>query len=340
MTPSAPAPLPLTAVRPLLAVPGARVSIEGGPFPIGQPRLPEVRVGGAPARIVFARSREIVIQVPAEAPPGRQPLRLDTAPGAAAFLDVAAVVATGIHQVDNPAVDALGNVYLTCSGSRGQQSPVSVYRVRPNGLREVFVTGITNATSLAFGPDGRLYVSSRFDGTVARVDEDGRAEVVATDLGVACGIAFGPEGELYVGDRGGAIFVVDLAAGSTRTLATLPASVAAFHLAVSPTGDLFVTGPTLASHDCVYCVSRDGRVEVVASGFGRPQGLAFDRAGRLHVVEALAGACGFYRLEADGSRELVAGAPALVGAAFDALGGLVLASNDTAWRFAPSPGRS
>jgi sugar lactone lactonase YvrE len=333
VVPSAPAPLPLTAVRPLLAVPGARVSIEGGPFPVGQPGLPEVRVGAARARILLARSNEIAIQVPADAAPGRQPIRLDAAPGAAAFLDVAAVVATGIHQVDNPAIDTRGNVYLTCSGSRGQQSPVSVYRVRPTGLREVFVTGITNATSLAFGPDGRLYVSSRFDGTVARVDEEGRAEVVATDLGVACGIAFGPEGELYVGDRGGAIFVVDLAAGETRTLATLPASVAAFHLAVSPQGDLFVTGPTLASHDRVYRIDREGRVETFAGGFGRPQGLAFDRAGRLHVVEALAGACGLYRLGEDGSRELVASAPALVGAAFDARGGLVLASNETAWRF-------
>ena len=86
-------------------------------------------------------------------------------------------MATGLHQVDNPVVDAEGSIYVTYSGTRGERSPVSVFRVRRDGFREPFVTGITNATSLAFAPDGRLHVSSRFEGTVYRVAEDGSFEV-------------------------------------------------------------------------------------------------------------------------------------------------------------------
>ncbi len=76
---------------------------------------------------------------------------------------------------------------------------MSVFVVRPDGSREPFVSGLPNPTSLAFGTDGQLYVSSRFDGSVHRVARDGSVTAFATDLGVACGIAFGPDGALYVG---------------------------------------------------------------------------------------------------------------------------------------------
>ena len=46
-------------------------------------------------------------------------------------------------------------------------------------------SGIVNPTSMAIGPDGELYVSSRFEGTVYRVAADGSVEPFATDLGVA-----------------------------------------------------------------------------------------------------------------------------------------------------------
>jgi DNA-binding beta-propeller fold protein YncE len=69
-----------------------------------------------------------------------------------------------------------------------------------------------------------------------------------------------------------------------------------------------------------------------ASGFGRPQGLAFDPSGNLFVVEALAGTSGLYRLPVEGEPEMVVSGPGLVGVAFDPLGGLVVCSNDTAYR--------
>jgi hypothetical protein len=66
--------------------------------------------------------------------------------------------------------------------------------------------------------------------------------------------------------------------------------------------------------------------------FGRPQGIAFDATGTLFVVEALAGASGLYRLTPGQSPELVLAGQNLVGVAFDSFGGLIVCSNETAFR--------
>ena len=252
-------------IHPLAAIEGGRITIEGGEFPIDQPRLPDVRIGGTRARVVYASSTRLAALVPPGLEGGRTSVRViddsgappfDVALGAprlsrggeTAFIDVASPFATGLHQVDNPVFDHDGNLYVTYSGTRGQQVPVSIFRVRPNGTRETFSSGIVNPTSMALGPDGRLYVSSRFEGTVYRVMADGSVEPFATDLGVACGLAFGEEGTLFVGDRSGTIFRVDRS-GQAGALASLPSSVAAFHLAFGPDRALYVTAPTLSPFD-------------------------------------------------------------------------------------------
>jgi sugar lactone lactonase YvrE len=321
----------ITAVHPLWAVEAGRITVEGREFPVDADLLPEVRVGNVAARLVHASPRALSVLVPAEMEGGRASVRVDGVPGETAFIEVGVRLATGLHQVDNPVFDRAGNLYVTYSGTRGQQAPVSIFRVRRDGVREPFVTGITNPTSMAFGPDGRLYVSSRFDGTVSRVDENGQVETVAADLGVSCGLAFAADGTLYVGDRSGTIFRVD-ARGTVEPFASLPASVAAFHLAMGPDQALYVTAPTLASYDSVYRIDPAGAIETISSSFGRPQGLAFDSLGSLYVVEALAGASGVYRLRADGAAEHVVAGPGLVGLAFDPTGGLVVCSNETVYR--------
>ncbi len=328
MTP--PSPTRISAVRPLWAVEGGRVWISGSGFSV-DPALPVVRIGGLPARLAHASSDTLIAIVPSGLDGGRTPVRVESAPGETVFIDVGAPLATGLHQVDNPAFDREGNLYVTCSGSRGQQSPVSLFVVRPDGSREPFVSELPNPTSMAFDAGGRLYVSSRFDGSVYRVDREGQVTPFATDLGVACGIAFGPGGDLFVGDRSGSILRVH--DGGTTLFASLPPSVAAFHLAFGPDGCLYVTAPTLGATDCVYRISPGGIVDRFAEGFGRPQGLAFDSQGRLYVVDALAGEGALYRLDgsAAGREQVVAGG-SLIGLAFDPRGGLVLTSSDTAYR--------
>lgn len=270
---------------------------------------------------------------------GRLPVRVEGFESPSLAIEVATAVATNLHVVDNPVFDRSGNLYATFSGSRGQHVSDSLFRIGVDQLREsdastvmrqVLRTSIVNPTSLAIGADGLLYVSSRFEGTVYRVEPDGTSHVFASDLGVACGLAFTADGALMVGDRTGTLFEV-LAGGQVRAVASLPPSVAAFHVASAPDGSVYVTAPTLASYDAIYRVDRTGRVDVVSQAFGRPQGLAFDDAGTLFVVEALAGASGLYRL-AGGSPELVVSAPSLVGVAFDPFGQLFVASSDAVYR--------
>jgi sugar lactone lactonase YvrE len=323
----------VTGINPLQAIEGGRIAIEGAGFVVDGPTLPDVRIGDAPARIVSASSSQLSVIVPAGLDAGRAPVRIAGVPGATAFVDIAAPFAAGLHQVDNPVFDRAGNLYVTFSGTRGQQVPVSIFRVTPNGTRETFSSGIVNPTSMAVDPQDRLYVSSRFEGTVYRVDVDGSVEPFASDLGVACGLAFAPDGTLFVGDRSGTIFRVDQE-GHARTFATLPPSVAAFHLAIGPDGVLFVTGPTLSSYDALYRIDPDGQVTIRSAAFGRPQGLGFDASGTLFVIEALAGASGLYRVPSVGAPELVLAGAGLVGVAFDGRGAVVVASNETAYRLA------
>lgn len=320
----------ITGVHPLWAIDGGQVVITGDNFRVDPPQ--EVRIGGELARPSRVSATSIRVVVPGGLEGGSLPVRLEDGPGETAFIDVAAPLATGLHLVDSPAFDRRGNLYVTFSGSRGQQAPISLFVVRPDGTREPFGAGIPNPTSMVFDGAGLLHVSSRFDGSVHQITPDGTVSLFAEDLGVACGIAFGPDDALYVGDRSGSILRVE--GGRSQLLASVAPSIAAFHLAFGPDGWLYFTAPTLSPCDAVYRVSLDGALEKFWDGFGRPQGLAFDAQGRLYVVEALAGAGGVYRRSIDGGEpptQMLSG-PGLIGLAFDPSGGLVLASNDAVYR--------
>jgi len=179
----------LTALDPIRVIEGGRLWLRGSGLPVPSGHDEACTIGGEPARVVFAAPDRIAVEVPKGLEGGRTEVKVPWLPGATLFVEVGTPAATGLHQVDSPAIDAEGRIYVTYSGTRGQQAPVSVFRVAPGGPREPFVTGIVNVTSMVFGKDDRLYVSSRFDGTIYRVSEEGRHEVVASDLGLAIGQA-------------------------------------------------------------------------------------------------------------------------------------------------------
>lgn len=321
-------------VEPARVLPGARAVVTGSLLPLPVEGMPHVLVGDSDARVVAASPSHVRFIVPTDLTGGVVPVRIDECLSDPAWLAVGRTLATDVHMVDSPVFDRDGRLYVTHSGSRESRPSVPLFRFDRARHKEALSIEIGNPTSLALGPDGCVYVSSRFDGHVYRLMPGDRVERYATDLGVATGLAFSPEGDLFVGDRSGTVFRVH-PDRQVETFATLPSSVAAFHLAYGPDRCLYVTAPTLATHDALYRITPDRMVDTVTEAFGRPQGLAFDRHGMLYVVDALAGAAGLFRVDVRQpapTPELVVAAPALVGVAFGPDGETILSSNDTVWQ--------
>lgn len=290
-------------------------------------RRPKVRFGEAEGSIVVSSDEFLIARVPESALSGPVTVAIDGSSSNSYDLKVAIPIAENLHPVANPALDAEGNIYATFSGSRGQNVPVAVFKVDTNYNVRPFVAEMMNATGLAFDRAGYLYVSSRFDGTVYRVAPNGSVSSYAQGMGIATGIAFDSNENLYVGDRSGTIFKI----ARDRQIfvyATLEPSVSAYHLAIGPGGDLYVTGPTTSSFDAVYKVDPHGTVSVFYRGLGRPQGLAFDVDGNLYVAASLRGKRGIVRITPQSEASLVVSGQNLVGLAFGPGRTVVLATTN------------
>ena len=304
----------IESVKPAAALPGGEVLIKGSGFGTRNHTRPRVQFGSAEGSLVMAADTSLIARVPDGASGGAVRVRMGTVESAPFPMALGAQIADNLHPVTNPAVDAEGNVYVTFSGQRGQKVPVSLYKVTSSHAVKPFITELMNPTGLAVDRNGYLFVSCRNDGTIHRVSPDGKSMQWVEGMGIATGLAFDKIGNLYVGDRSGTIFKV----GPDREIfvfATLEPSLSAYHLAFSPAGELFVTGPTTSSFDRVYVISAGGEVSVFFRGLGRPQGIAFDRTGNLYVAASLGGRRGVVRLTPEAQAELVLSGSTIVGLA-------------------------
>jgi len=289
-----------------------------------------VLVDGSPAHVLMSRPGRLALRVPEQSSTGLVEVVGPSGASNLAPLRVARLLSEGLHPVTSPAVSRSGMIYATISGPRGKQTPVSVVRVSPDGRGTPFVTGILNATGLAFNPDGDLFVTARAEGAVYRVDAAGESTVYAEGMGVATGAAFDAEGNLFVGDRSGTIFKID-PQRRIFVYATLEPSPAAYHLAVDAHGVLFVTAPSLSSNDAVWKVDTDGQATVYYRGLGRPQGLALSQDGNIFLAACLQGRRGLVRVTPQGEAALVVAGANLVGVAFSPLGRTILATQDAVY---------
>jgi hypothetical protein len=197
----------LVGLSPGAAMPGGEVELRGERLQ-ERGQVPRVTVGETPVALGMSRAGGAVIQIPDGAISGDVVVMGPGGESNPLELKVAVPMAENLHPVANPAVDIDGTVYATVSGARGQAVPVSVFAIARDFQVRPFVRELMNATGLAFGPDGYLYVSSRAEGTVYRVSPAGKVSTYAEGMGIATGIAFDGDGNLYVGDRSGTIFKV------------------------------------------------------------------------------------------------------------------------------------
>ncbi len=319
----------ITAVHPGAAIPGGEFQIRGRGF--SQEARPTVRIGDQPAPVVIGSDTFIIARVPEGAIVGELTVENGSGGSAVWTCDIGLQIADSLHPVANPAVDAQGNIFVTFSGSRGQKTPVAVYRVDLNYNIQPFITDLMNATGLAFDREGLLYISSRHDGIVYQATDQGSLSVYVEGMGVATGLAFDTDENLYVGDRSGTIFKISRDR-QIYVFTTLEPSISAYHLAFGPGGYLYVTGPTTSSYDCVYRVSPAGEVEVFYRGLGRPQGLAFDAQGNLYVAASMGGRKGVVRIDPDRNAELFLSGPNIVGLAFTPSRAMIVATNNALFR--------
>jgi sugar lactone lactonase YvrE len=316
----------IESVKPAAALPGGELSIKGSGFAARNHTRPQVQFGTAEASLVMAADDVLIARVPEGAVGGAVRVRMGSVESAPFPIALGVQIADNLHPVGNPAVDPEGNVYVTFSGQRGQKVPVSLYKITANHSVKPFITELMNPTGLTLDKNGYLFVTCRNDGTVHRVSPDGRSMQWIEGMGIATGIAFDKAGGLYVGDRSGTIFKIS-PEREIFVFATLEPSIAAYHLAFSPAGELFVTGPTTSSYDRVFRISPAGEVSVFFRGLGRPQGLAFDRLGNLYVAGSLGGKRGIVRLTPGAEAEVVLGGSNIVGLALLPTHRAIIATN-------------
>ena len=317
----------IESIDPPASLPGGEVRIIGKALKPPKLARPEVNFGGTPGAIVISSEDFVIARVPFGAHSGQVTIQSNGNVSNGREMKIAQPIAENLHPVSNPALDLEGNIYVTFSGARGQKVPVAVFKIDTNYNVRPFLSELMNATGIAFDPQSQMYVSSRYDGTVYRVAPNGTMTTYAEGMGIATGIAFDRQHNLYVGDRTGTIWRI-AKDQQIFVFATLEPSVAAYHLAFSPDGTLYVTGPTTSSFDAVYSVDPHGSVTTFYRGLGRPQGLAFDAAGNLYVAASLAGKRGIVRITPDKKASLAVAGQNLVGLAFTRTGGAVLATTN------------
>jgi hypothetical protein len=313
-------------VAPAAAIPGGEITIYGSGFIPRPGANPVVHFGEAEATLALASETRLIARIPEGASTGLVQVSSAGHDSQPFPVSIGLQIADNLHPIANPAVDSDGNIYVTFSGPRGQRVPASLYKITSNYNVKPFVTSLTNPSGLALDHFGNLFVSCRHDGTIHRITPDGHAEQWIEGMGVATGIAFDRDGNLFVGDRSGTIFKIS----PTREVfvfATLEPSMAAYHLAFHPNGDLITSGPTTSSYDRIYRITQGGDVGIFFRGLGRPQGLAFDRDANLYVAASYGGQRGIIRISPAGHAEVVVSGSGLVGLVLLSTGRAILATN-------------
>jgi DNA-binding beta-propeller fold protein YncE len=320
-------------IDPPYGIAGGEIVVNCEGFDTIDPSHCEVLIGNTAAQIVASGPRRVLAIIP-ETKGGQVEVRLKSRGELSepAHFTVGRKLAGDLHPVANPAFDPDdGALFVTRSGSRGEELPITLFRIDISGDVSEYSGDIPNPTGIAFGRDGQMFVTSRLEGVVYKLTPFKDAVVFGRNLGVATGLAFDRQGLMHVGDRTGTIFKVN-GIGEERAWTQIESSVSAFHLAFGPDDFLYVAGPTLTSFDAIWRINPQGQTDLFFKGLGRPQGLAFDQDGNLYVAAALRGRRGIVRISPDGSEAkiFVAGVN-LVGLAFAASGEMAVVSIDSVY---------
>jgi len=324
----------ILSVEPRYAIPGGEITIECEDNRVSFDGRSGVLIDGVECRLTAASSNRILAIIPDGTDGGHVQLELlsDGMKSEPYSVVIGKQIASEMHMVANPAIDPSDDaIILTRSGSRGQQLPVTLFRLETDGYLDEMNEAVLNPTGIAFGPDGDMYVTNRAQGEVYAIDSSGSSSIYASGLGIATAIAFDRNGTMFVGDRMGTIYQVNDFA-DVEIFTKSEASVAAVHMAFAPDGRLFMTAPGFASKDAIHVIDVNGSSSIFYRGLGRPQGLAFDKDGALYAAACFRGRHGVVRIDPDGqSAECIVSGNGLVGLCFTRSGEMILATAETVY---------
>ena len=146
-------------IDPVLALPGAEVTVDCENLDTSDPTLCAVWFGSQRAPIVALSPRRVLAIVPELKQSGLTEVSLESngERSETATVEVGTQLAEDLHPVANPAYDPDdGSLLVTRSGSRGEQLPVTIFRIDVSGEVSEFSGDITNPTGIAFDSSGQI----------------------------------------------------------------------------------------------------------------------------------------------------------------------------------------
>ncbi len=197
-----------------------------------------------------------------------------------------------------------------------------IYKIAPDGTGGVFVSGLGNASGLAFDSAGYLFAADE-NTAIYKIAPDGTRSIFANGLNEPYGLAFDSAGYLFEADLlSGTIY--KFAPDGTRSTFAIGLNYPTA-LAFDSAGNLFEAD---SASGTIYKFTPDGTQSTFATGLDYPYGLAFDSAGYLFEADLLSGT--IYKFAPDGTRSTFAtGLNYPVGLAFDDTGYLFEADHNT-----------
>ena len=212
------------------------------------------------------------------------------------------------------AFDKNGNLFVA-DGERGE-----IYRVLPDGAKQLFAAGLDTPSQIAFAPDGNLIVADSGSHTIKKIKPDGSIEIIAgieNQAGFADGAArkalfHAPIGVAVDGEK---IYVADTyndkirviennfvttLAGDANGFADGAGNSARFNtpcgIAVWRDGRILIADAgnsrirVVEPNGAVWTLSGDGKPEIIdgelgAAEFVQPVSVAVDKTGAVFVAD-------------------------------------------------------
>lgn len=139
------------------------------------------------------------------------------------------------HSVGGVTIDLVGNIYVADFGD-------IVWKITPDGKRQVFASGFYGASGNAIDKEGNLLQSNFYGDSITRIDRKGQATPIVTNgLSGPVGIAIDKQtGDLYVANCRGNSIAKIAKDGAVSSFAKSDLFKCPNGISFGPEGDLYV----------------------------------------------------------------------------------------------------